>query len=97
MVEPDTVTEESRDVVCEPLRLPQRRLTSKQTLPFYGTGGKEWSRGPKRARVNVSELVHDAFLAKAARIKEKQWHGLNGREKLLFFEAISRRKTQQQR
>ena len=40
----------------------------------------------KKARTNVSELLHDAFLAKAARSKEKQWHGLNGREKLLFLE-----------
>ena len=40
----------------------------------------------KRARVNVSELLHDAFLAKAARSKEKQWHGLNGREN----EAVSK-------
>ena len=44
----------------------------------------------KRARVNLSELLHDAFLAQAARSKEKQWHGLKGREKLLFFEAVSK-------
>ena len=29
----DLVTEESRDIVREPLRLPQRRLTSKQPPP----------------------------------------------------------------
>ena len=44
----------------------------------------------KRARVNVSELLHDAFLTKAARSKEKQWHGLNGLEKLQFLEAASK-------
>ena len=41
----------------------------------------------KKARVSVSELLHDALLAKAARTREKQWHGLNGREKLLFLDA----------
>ena len=44
----------------------------------------------KKARVNVSELLHDAFLAKGARSKEKQWHVLNGYEKLLFLEAVSK-------
>ena len=44
----------------------------------------------KKARVNASELLHDAFLAKAAPSKEKQWHGLNGNEKLLFLEAVSK-------
>ena len=44
----------------------------------------------RRARVNVSELLHDAFLAKAARAKEKQRHGLNGRWKLPFLEAVAR-------
>ena len=43
-----------------------------------------------KARANVSELLHDAFLVKAARSKEKQWHGLNGHEKLLFLEAVSK-------
>ena len=45
----------------------------------------------KKARVNVSELLHDAFLADAAQSKAKQWHGLNGREKLLFLEAVSQK------
>ena len=44
----------------------------------------------EKARVNVYELLHDAFLAKAARSEEKQWHGLNGREKLLFLAAVSK-------
>ena len=35
----------------------------------------------------MSELLHHA---KAARTKEKQWHALNGREKLLFLEAVSK-------
>ena len=39
---------------------------------------------------NVSELRHDAFLAKAARSKEKQLHGPNGSEKLVFLEAVSK-------
>ena len=30
------------------------------------------------------------ILAKAARSREKQWHGLNGREKLLFIEDVSK-------
>ena len=30
------------------------------------------------------------FSRKPARSKEKQWHGLKGREKLLFFEAVSK-------
>ena len=47
----------------------------------------------KRARVNVSELLHDAFIAKAARSQEKQWHGLNGREKLLFLKAVSKQRN----
>ena len=38
----------------------------------------------------MSELLHDAFLAKGARSKEKQWHGLNGHGKLLFLEAVSK-------
>ena len=44
----------------------------------------------KKARVNVSELLHDAFLVKAARSMEKQWHGLSGHEKLLLFEVVSK-------
>ena len=44
----------------------------------------------KKARANVSELLHDVFLVNAARFKEMQWHGLNGREKLLFLEAVSK-------
>ena len=38
----------------------------------------------------MSELLHDAFLAKAARSKEKQWLGLTGHEMLLFLEAVSK-------
>ena len=44
----------------------------------------------KKARVNVSDLLHDAFLVKAVRSREKRWHGLNGRGKLLFLEAVSK-------
>ena len=44
----------------------------------------------KKARVNVYELLHDAFLAKAGQSEEKQWHDLNGREKLLFLAAVSK-------
>ena len=51
---------------------------------------KECNRVKKRARVNLSELLHDAFLVNAARSKEKQWHGLKGHEKLLFLEAVSK-------
>ena len=86
---PDPVTEESRDVVREPFRLPQRRLRSKQPPPSVEPEEGVESKS-KKARVNVSELLHDASLAKAARSKEKQWHGLNGREKPLFLEAVSK-------
>ena len=90
--EPDLVTEESRDVVREPLRLPQRRRRSEQppssVEPEEGVETKS-----KRARVNVSELLHDAFLAKAARSQDKQWHGLNGPERLLFLEAVSKQRN----
>ena len=41
------------------------------------------------SRVNVSELLHDTFLVKAARSKQKQWHG-NGRQKVMFFAAVSK-------
>ena len=75
--EPDPVTEESRDVVREPLRLPQRRL------PEEGVESK--SKKVTCHCVNVSE-----FLAKAARSQEKQRLGLNGRDKLLFLEAVSK-------
>ena len=45
----------------------------------------------KKARVDVSELLHDdAFLVKAARTKEKQWHSISGHEKLLFLEVVSK-------
>ena len=84
----DPVTEESRDVPREPLRLPQRRLTSKQPPPSADQEVGMESKS-KRARVNVSELLHDAFVARAARSKEKHWH-VNGREKLLFLEAVSK-------
>ena len=87
--EPDPVTEESRDVVRQPLRLRQSRLTSKQPPPSAEQEEGKESKS-KRARVNVSELLHDAFLAKAARSEEKQWHGLNGRDKLLFLDAVSK-------
>ena len=87
--EPDPVSEESRDVVREPLRLPQRRLRQSNLLLLLNRR-KEWNRSQKKARVNVSELSHDAFLAEAARSKEKQWLGLHGREKQLFLEAASK-------
>ena len=38
----------------------------------------------------MSELLRDAFLVNATRSKEKQWHGLDGREKLLFRDAVSK-------
>ena len=43
-----------------------------------------------RDAANVSELLHGACLVKSARSKEKQWHGLNGSEKLSFLEAVSK-------
>ena len=35
----------------------------------------------------MSELLHSAFLVKSAQSKEQQWHGLNGREKMLLLEG----------
>ena len=62
--EPDPVTtKESRGVVREPSRLPQRRLGSKQPHLLLLNWRKEVVSKSKRARVNVSELLHDAFLA----------------------------------
>ena len=92
--EPDLVTEESREIEIDQLR---RRLTTNQSrklrrVPELSFEEKEEMESRlKKARANVSELLHDAFLAKSARSKEKQWHGLNGREKLLFLEAVSKR------
>ena len=45
--EPDPVTQKSRDVVREPLRLPQRGLRSKQPLLLLNWR-KEWNRNQKR-------------------------------------------------
>ena len=89
--EPDLVTEESREIERNQLR---RRLTTKQSrllghVPELSPEEKEEMESMlKKARANVSELLHDVFLVKAARSKEKQWHGLNGRGKLLFFETL---------
>ena len=67
----DPVTaEESRDVVHELLRLPPRRLRSNQPPPSVELEEGVESKS-KEARVNVSELLHDAFLAKAARSRQE--------------------------
>ena len=71
----DLVTEESPEVKHDQLR---RRLTSKQPwrivrLPEPSPEKEEVMESRlKKARVNVSELLHDAFFAEAARSKEKQ-------------------------
>ena len=89
----DLVTERARDIVRDQLR---RRLTSKQPPSTrYGPEPsieeeERMQSTLKKARVDVSELLHDALLVNAARVKEKQWHGLNGHEKLLFLEAVSK-------
>ena len=94
--EPDRVTEEPREIQSDQLR---RRLNTKQLRKLERVPelslDKEEGMGSslKKARVNVSELLHDEFLAKAARSKAKQWYGLNGREKLLFFEAFSKERS----
>ena len=101
--EPDRVTEESREIERDQLR---RRLTTKQSLKlglvpdFSLEEIKEMESRLKKARANVSELLHDAanvsellhgaLLVKSARFKEKQWHDLNGSEKLSFLEAVSK-------
>ena len=103
--ESNPVTEKSRGIVHDQLR---RRLTSKQPQStHYGpepSHEEEEGMQPslKKARVDVSELLHDAFLVKAARTKEKQWHRLNGHEKLLSLKPFPNngtrgRKMQQRR
>ena len=82
------VTDKSRNIVHDQLR---PRLTSKQlrSVPSpVKEEGKQLSL--KKACVNMSELLHDAFLVQAARSQKTQWHGLNGYEKLLFLEAVSK-------
>ena len=80
--------EASREVESDQLR---RSLTTKRSrklgrVPELSFEEKEEMESRlKKARANVSELVHDAFLVKSARSQEKRWHGLNGREKLLFL------------
>ena len=87
------MNEGSRDSERDQLR---RRLTSKQfrrmeRLPELSRENEEVKESRlKKGRVNVSELLHDAFPANAARSIEKQWHGLNGREKLLFLQAVTK-------
>ena len=91
--EPDLVTEESREIESDQLR---RRLTTKQSrklgrVPELSREEKEEMESRlKKARANASALLHDAFFVKSAPSKEKQCHGLNGREKLLFLEAVSK-------
>ena len=101
--EPDRVTEESREIESDQLR---RRLTTKESrklglLPEFSPEERgDMESRLKKARANVSELLHDAAnlsefphdasLVKSARSKEKQGHGLNGRDKLLFLEAVSK-------
>ena len=89
----DPVTRKSRENVHDQLR---RRVTSERPQsiqyepePSRDKGGRNES-SSKKASANVSELFHDAFLVKAARSNEKQCHGLDGHEKLLFFEAVSK-------
>ena len=92
----DPVTERARDMVRDQLR---RRLTSQRTRSTqYGPEPSlEEEEGmqsiKKKARVNVSELLNDALLVNAARPKEKQWHGLNGHEKLRFLGTASKQRN----
>ena len=107
--EPEPITDNSRDVVREPLRLPQRRLTSKQPPPSAEQKERMESKSTKGTRRSVRVVARCLFLEalskqwnawqscctmhfsqKAARSKEKQWHGLNGRERLLSLEAVSK-------
>ena len=75
--EPGLVTEESREIPSDQLR---RRLTTRQSrksgrVPELSPEEKEEMESRlKKARANVSELLHDAFFAKSARSKERQWH-----------------------
>ena len=74
--EPSLVTEDSQEIVNDQLR---RRLTTKQSRKFGRVPElspeetEEMESRLKKARANVSELLHDAFFAKSARSKEKQW------------------------
>ena len=93
--EPDIMAEGSRDIDHDQLRQSLKQFRRMERLPELCLEKeeemvKDMESRLKKARVNVSELLHDAFLVKAARSKEKQLHGLNGCEKLLFFEAVSK-------
>ena len=44
----------------------------------------------KQHKGDVSELVAEAFLAKAARSKEWRWKAMSGREQILFREAVTK-------
>ena len=74
--EPDFVAEGSRDSEPDQLRQSLKQSRRMDRLPELSFEKKEetvkemesrW----KKARVNVSELLHDAFLAKASRSKRK--------------------------
>ena len=68
--EPGLVTEESREIPSDQLR----RLTTRQSRKFGRVPElspeekEEMESRLKKARANVSELLHDAFST------EKQWH-----------------------
>ena len=94
--EPDLVTDESPEVERDQLR---RRLTSKQPWSVeYGPEPSLQKEERMESRFFFKKKRHastclsccTAFLVKAARSKEKRWHGLNGREKRLFLEAVSK-------
>ena len=73
--EPDLLTEESREIERDQLR---RRLTTKQSRKLGHVAElapeekEEVESRLKKACTNVSEVLHDVFLVKAARSKEKQ-------------------------
>ena len=73
--EPDLVTEVSREIERDQLR---RCLTTKQSrklghVPELSPEEKEDMESMlKKARANVSELLHDAFLVNSTRSKEKK-------------------------
>ena len=102
VAEPDFMAEGSRDIERDQLRQSLDQSRRIERLPELSPETeaemvKEMESRLKKARSNVFELLHDACLAKAARSKEKQWHGLNGCEKLLLLEAVCKQWSAWQR
>ena len=87
--ERDPVTEESRDVVREPLRLPQRRLRSKQPPNSVEPEEGMESKSKKGTRQCVRGVVARCISRKSCSIHGEAMAWCEWGEKLLFLEAVS--------